>query len=329
MIYVETGSADVSYNLALEYYLAAEKQLGEPVFLFWPTVPTVVCGKYQNTLEEINLPYTRAHNIDVVRRLSGGGTIYTDEGGLMYTFITYGDGTEIDFRSYMQPVVSALAELGVTAEFSGRNDILVDGKKVSGTAQYKIGGTTVHHGTLMFNVSVEHMLLATQVDAEKIASKSIKSVRGRVTNISEHLPVPMDKEAFRLHMIRAISGDGATYELTSEDREAVERIADETFRPWEKRFGADPKCTLTHSRRYAGGKVTVGTELKHGHIQSVSFSGDFFASERLEALTRALCGCRFEPEAVLAVLSAEEHRGAIYNVTPEELTELFFGEASV
>ena len=328
MIYIETGSAEVSYNLALEYYFAAEKPLGEPVFLFWPTVPTVVCGKYQNTLEEINLPYVRAHGIDVVRRLSGGGTIYTDEGGLMYTFITYGSGTEIDFRSYMQPVVSALCALGVNAEFSGRNDILVDGKKVSGTAQYKIKDTTVHHGTLMFAVNIEHLLLATRVDAEKIASKSIKSVRERVTNISEHLPVPMDKEAFRLHMIRAILGDGKTYELTDEDRAAIERIADETFRPWERRFGADPKCTFTQSRRFAGGKVAVRLELKHGLIQSVRFTGDFFASDKLAELEQALSGCRYEPEEVRAVLEREDLRGAIYNVTPGELTSLFFEEAS-
>ena len=328
MIYVETGSADVSFNLALEYYFAAEKPLGEPVFLFWPTVPTVVCGKYQNTLEEINLPYVRAHNVDVVRRLSGGGTIYTDEGGLMYTFITYGGGEEIHFRDYMAPVVDALSALGVNAAFSGRNDILVDGRKVSGTAQYKLGDTTVHHGTLMFAVNIEHMLLATQVDAEKIASKSIKSVRERVTNISEHLPVPMDKEAFRLHMIHAILGDGKTYELTEEDRTAVERIADETFRPWERRFGADPKCTLTRSRRFAGGKVTANLELKHGRIESIRFTGDFFASERLDALTSALSGCRFEKADVLAVLSREELRGAIYRVSPEELAELFFEEAA-
>ena len=328
MIYVETGSAEVSYNLALEYYFAAEKPLGEPVFLFWPTVPTVVCGKYPNTLEEINLRYIREHNVDVVRRLSGGGTIYTDEGGLMYTFITYGSGKEIDFRSYMQPVVSALTALGVNAEFSGRNDILVDGKKVSGTAQYKLGDTTVHHGTLMFNVNIEHLLLATNVDAEKIASKSIKSVRERVTNISEHLPVPMDKEAFRLHMIRAILGDGTTYVATEEDRAAIERIADEKFRPWERRFGADPACTFTQSRRFAGGKVTVRLDLKHGLIQDVRFSGDFFASEKLEALTQTLRGCRYDPDAVRAVIAREEFGGAIYNVTPEELTDLFFEEVS-
>ena len=135
MIYIETGSTDVYYNFGLEYYFAAEKKLPEPVLLFWRTTPTLMVGKYQNILEEINKPYADAHKIRLVRRMSGGGTIYTDLGGWQFTFIEHSDQTQIDFSQYIGPVVDAVRELGADAGFNGRNDLLIGGRKFSGNAQ--------------------------------------------------------------------------------------------------------------------------------------------------------------------------------------------------
>ena len=133
MIYIETGSTDVYYNFGLEYYFAAEKKLPEPVLLFWRTTPTLMVGKYQNILEEINKPYADAHKIRLVRRMSGGGTIYTDLGGWQFTFIEHSDQTQIDFSQYIGPVVDAVRELGADAGFNGRNDLLIDGRSSPGT----------------------------------------------------------------------------------------------------------------------------------------------------------------------------------------------------
>lgn len=320
MIYIETGSKDVFYDLAAEYYFAVEHPLDEPVFLFWQTTPTIVVGKYQNTLEEINRDYVEAHNIQVVRRLSGGGTVYADLGNWMYTFITYGDADEIQFHKYLAPIIAALGEIGVKAEFTGRNDLVVDGKKVSGTSQYKLKGNTVHHGTLLFNEDIEQMVASTNVDAEKFLSKSIKSVRQRVTNISEHLPAPMDIEEFKDRMVAAILGDGKRYCMTEADKARVNAIADEMFRPWERRYGSDPKSTMTNSARFAGGKVEVHLDVSKGVIRSARLSGDFFASEKADGLTERLIGCRYDRASVRACLG--DLADSIYGVTPDELIGL-------
>ena len=140
MIYIETGSADVYYNFGLEYYFTLEKRLPETVFLFWRTTPTLMVGKYQKVLEEINKPYADEHGIHLVRRMSGGGTIYTDMGGWQFTFIQHKEAGEIEFGQYIAPVIDALREMGVSASFNGRNDLTIDGKKFSGNAQYRLGG---------------------------------------------------------------------------------------------------------------------------------------------------------------------------------------------
>ncbi len=219
MIYIETGSADVYYNFGLEYYFTLEKRLPETVFLFWRTTPTLMVGKYQNVLEEINKPYADEHGIHLVRRMSGGGTIYTDMGGWQFTFIQHKEAGEIEFGQYIAPVIDALREMGVSASFNGRNDLTIDGKKFSGNAQYRLGDCIVHHGSLLFDTDIEQMVASTTVDSYKITSKSIKSVRDRVTNISEHLPSPMDAETFKETMVRHImNGSTAAYTVTPEGR---------------------------------------------------------------------------------------------------------------
>ena len=146
MIYIETGSTDVCYDFALEYYFTLEKRLSDTVFLFWRTTPTLMVGKYQNVLEEVDKPYAEAHGIRIVRRMSGGGTIYTDLGGWQFSFIQHRETGEIEFSQYIMPVLEALEEMGVHAAFNGRNDLTIQGRKFSGNAQYRLGGCIVHHG---------------------------------------------------------------------------------------------------------------------------------------------------------------------------------------
>lgn len=322
MIYIETGSSDVFFNFGLEYYFAAVKKLPEPVFLFWRTQPTLMVGKYQNTLEEIDQAYAEAHNIQVVRRLSGGGTIYTDPGGWQFTFIQCGGDREIRFQEFIAPVVEALRALGIPAEFNGRNDLLIKGKKFSGNAQYKLFGSTVHHGSLLFDTDIEQMVRSTTVDDYKILSKSIKSVRDRVTNVSEHLPAPMSPEEFKRHMISYIMhGSDRRYVLTEQDRQEIQRLADEHFRPWERRYGANPKFSITKTGRFAGGKIEFRLEVRHGIITAAHVSGDFFGTEQADGLSSVLTGCRFRREDVKAALLSHGMDGAIYGITVPDMVE--------
>ena len=322
MIYIETGSSDVYYNFGLEYYFTAVRPLDEEVFLFWRTTPTLMVGKYQNTLEEINQTYAEEHGIRVVRRMSGGGTIYTDPGGWQFTFINYGDGGEISFQEYISPVIDALRSLSVPAEFNGRNDLVIEGKKFSGNAQYKLNGNTVHHGSLLFDTDIEQMVKSTTVDEYKIVSKSIKSVRDRVTNISDHLREPLDAEAFKELMIRHIMrGSTRRYEVTEEDRKQIEQIADERFRSWEARYGKNPKCTVTKVGRFRGGKVEFLLDVKKGVITSAELRGDFFGTDRAGEIGPALCGCRYEREDIKNTLLEKDLASAIYGVTVDEIAD--------
>ena len=323
MIYIETGSSDVYYNFGLENYFTVEKRLPDTAFLFWRTTPTLMVGKYQNLLEEINKPYADAHGIHLVRRMSGGGTIYTDLGGWQFTFIQHKDAKQIEFHEYIFPVLDALAEMGVAAAFNGRNDLTIDGKKFSGNAQYRLGDCIVHHGSLLFDTDIGQMVASTTVDDYKITSKAIKSVRDRVTNISEHLPERMSAERFKEIMVRHIMG-GSTdvYEVTPEDNARIRAIADEKFCAWERIYGANPKFNIDRTGRFAGGKMQFKLDVRKGRIESASIYGDFFSTLDAETITSALIGCRYDRESVLNTLKARGIDGAIYRITAEEMAEL-------
>lgn len=320
MIYIETASEDVYYNFGLEYYFTLEKPLDETVFLFWRTTPTLMVGKYQNVLEEINKPYAEKHGIHIVRRMSGGGTIYTDLGGWQYTFIQHKNADVITFHKYIAPVIDALGEMGVQASFNGRNDLTIAGKKFSGTAQYRLGNSIVHHGSLLFDTDIEQMVASTTVDDYKIISKSIKSVRDRVTNISEHLPKPISTEVFKEKMVRHITGGcRKIYLPTAEDKKRIRQLADEHFRSWESIYGANPKFNIERTGRFSGGKIQFKINVKKGLIDDIAVYGDFFATVDASFIRSALKGCRYDREAVLNALYAHQLDRAVYRISAEEI----------
>lgn len=318
MIYVETGSADVCFNFGLEYYLTTENPLPDTVFLFWRTTPTLMVGRYQNVLEEIDKAYADARGIRVVRRMSGGGTIYTDLGGWQFTFIEADGGEEIRFQKYIAPVIEALAELGVEAAFNGRNDLTIGGRKISGNAQYRLGGRVVHHGSLLFDTDLEEMAAATTVDRFKIESKSIKSVRDRVTNIAEHLPRPMDALAFKEKVVRHILGpEGTEYVLTGADRARASEIGQERFASWESTYAQGPGFNIQREGRFPGGTMRFSLEVKKGIIRNAAVSGDFFATLDREAIAQAVVGCRYERAAVEKAL--KQAGVQVYRVSSREM----------
>ena len=321
MIYIDTRSDDVAYNLALEYYFTAAKPMPDTVFLFWPTEPTVIIGKFQNALEEINKQYLDANEVKLVRRLSGGGTIYADRGNWMYSFLEHQDTVRIEFHRYLEPVIDALAELGVEASFNGRNDLVIDGRKFSGNSQYRLKDRLVHHGTMMFDVDIEAMVAATAVESETILSKSVKSVRSRVTNIADHLPKPVDMETFREVMVRHVMGGAGypVYELTPEDDVKIRSIADEKFRGWENVYGRSPKFNIDRSARLDGGRMQFRLEVEKGVITGAALYGDFFASVDADTICTALIGCRYERAAVLRALEDGGVGDAVYRVTAQEM----------
>ena len=323
MIYIETGSTDVYYNFGLENYFATEKRLPDTVFLFWRTTPTLMVGKYQNILEEINKPYADAHGIHLVRRMSGGGTIYTDLGGWQFTFIEHSPEQQIEFAQYIGPVVDAVRELGADASFNGRNDLLIDGKKFSGNAQYRLGDCIVHHGSLLYDTNIEQMVASTTVDPYKILSKSIKSVRDRVTNISEHLPRRLSVEEFKSCMVRHLMrGSTDTYTVTPEDDARINQLAQEKFAAWDAIYGKNPRFNLERTGRFPGGKLTFRLDVQRGVICQASVWGDFFSTLSAETITAAVTGCRYDRAAVLDALQKNGIDGAVYQISAADMAAL-------
>ena len=207
--YLETHSQNPYYNLAFEEYVLCHRTEGD-YLLLWQNDNTIVVGRNQNTEAEINRAFVEEHHINVVRRGTGGGAVYHDLGNLNYSFITDVGDDGISIRRFTQPVVAALRSLGLNAEASGRNDILVEGRKVSGTAQRRHAGRILHHGTLLFDANPGMVAGALNVDPEKFRSKSTKSVRARIGNIRDFLPVDMDLPAFWTYLKDALSGGGLT-----------------------------------------------------------------------------------------------------------------------
>lgn len=198
MHYIESPYYDAFSNMALEEHVFENLPYTDSCFMLWQNRNAIVVGKYQNTVEEINADYVRKHDIDVVRRLSGGGAMYQDMGNLNFTFVVdQSTSHALDFSIFIQPLVQALDKIGIVAVQSGRNDIVVDGKKISGNSQYNKNGRTMHHGTLLFDSNLDTISKALNPKPDKIASKSIKSVRSRVTNIADHISAPMDMANFK------------------------------------------------------------------------------------------------------------------------------------
>lgn len=324
MIYIENNSTNPYYNFALEYYLIHEKNLPDnQIFIFWRTQPTVMIGRYQNTLEEINEKYVRDNNINVVRRITGGGTIYTDMGGWEFSFITRGKAGQIDFNKYIEPIIGSLKKLGVAAEFNSRNDLVIKNKKFSGNAQCISNSYTLHHGSLLFDTDLEQMVRCLTVDDYKIISKGIKSVRERVTNISDHLLEPLDTLVFRELMVKSIMNNSDNeYILTDEDNKRINEIAKEKFESWQWNYGKSPEFNITKTGRFEGGKIEFKLDVNKGIIESCSMYGDFFGNVNVSKFCDSLTGCEYNRESVKSALEKQQAEHTFHNISFDELIDV-------
>ncbi len=320
MMYIRHNSMDAKFNFALEKYAMDELGAAKEYFMFWRTTPTLMTGRYQNTLREINMPFAKQHNIDIVRRITGGGTIYTDENGWQFSFIVKDPGQRrIEFETFTQPILDALHSIGVHAEKSGRNDLVIGGRKFSGNAQYLRKNVVLHHGSLLFDTNLENLVRALNVADEKIISKGIQSVRQRVTNIAEHLSNPMTSLEFRDVMLSFLLRGMDTYELTPQDIARVNEIKQAQFASWAWNFGREPAFNITKEARFAGGKLTVQSFVDGGIITDIHFYGDFFAQDGLEQLQQRLVGCAYREDAIRAALIAEAAGDLLFGITAEEI----------
>lgn len=321
---IKTTSADPSYNLAMEQYLVEQKT--ERYFYFWRNDRSVIVGKNQNTLSEIDLDFVEQNGIRVVRRNSGGGAVFHDLGNVNFSFVTNcRPGDFIDFAKYTQPIVAALAELGVSAELSGRNDLIVDGAKVSGNAQYIRGERLLHHGTLLFGADLSNMAGALRAKPEKFSGKAAQSVRERVGNLKDYIAADITVEQFIERLEHSIlkTQPGAAYaSLAHSELAEIERIAEEKYRSWVWNFGRSPKYNFQKQTRLGGSLVAAALLVEKGVMTSVDISGDFFGKADIAGIEQRLTGRRHDPADIAAALDGVDIADYISGAALSEFIEL-------
>lgn len=304
VIYLETGSVDPYYNLAFEEYVLTHRMQGNYLIL-WQNDNTIVVGCNQNTEAEINRPFVEAHHIRVVRRSTGGGAVYHDLGNLNYSFIT--DNTpnqKLAMQRFTQPVVSVLRDLGLHAEASGRNDILVEGRKVSGTAQRIYKNRILHHGTLLFCSNPSAVEGALRVDPAKFQSKNIQSIRSRIGNIRDYLQNDMTLPDFWSYLKNSLAGKGAIEStLSPKELQQVQQLKQDKYATWEWNYGQSMPYTVSNCHRFAAGTLDIRVNVEKGRITACNFFGDFLSICSLQPLKEALVGCRFCRDEITSILA--------------------------
>ena len=329
MLCIQNSSLDPFFNQATEEYFL--KNTDENIFMLWQNDNTIVVGKHQNTIAEINVEHVKKRGINVVRRLTGGGAVFHDLGNLNYTFIMgYGDeGAKVDFKKYNQPIIDVLATLGVTAEFSGRNDILINEQKFSGNAEhiYLQKQRVLHHGTLLYASEIQDISDALNINPLKYQGNARKSVQSRVTNISSHLKEDIGVKRFAETVMTHITGlypDAVPYEITEEDRVAIQKLADEKYSQWKWTFGYSPNYGLKKGVKTTGGHVEVHLNVEKGVISELAIFGDFFVNKDIESLVDGIKGVEHREESVLDRLKTLGSEQYFNNISAEELLEAFF-----
>jgi len=326
MLCIIRHETDPYFNLAAEEYVL--KKFERDSFMLWRNEPAIIVGKHQNTLAEINQDYVKENMIKVVRRLSGGGAVFHDLGNLNFTFIASGENHQlVDFRKFTQPILEVLQKLDIEARFEGRNDLTIDGRKFSGNAEHVHKNRVLHHGTLLFSAQMADLSSALKVDPDKFQDKAVKSVRSRVTNISEHLKIPLTVLEFRDLVLKHVmeSTPGAElYSFTQDDITAISRLRDEKYITWEWNFGYSPKYNFRKTVKTNGGKLEVTLEVVNGTIEKARFFGDYFNKLDPSDIEHALTGTLHNETAIRERLNDFEITDYFLKIGREELITALF-----
>ncbi|MDR2174971.1 MAG: lipoate--protein ligase [Synergistaceae bacterium] len=325
MYAIENKDTRPQYNLALEEYLCLRAiRDGSRFFMLWQNEPSIIVGRFQNTLEEIDAPFVEKRRIHVVRRNSGGGAVYHDLGNINYSFVVP-DAGDFDFAFFTEPIIRALAALGVRAELSGRNDLAIDGRKVSGGAQYRRGGVMLHHGTLLYDTDLEILSQALRPSEDKFQSKAVKSTRGRVGNIKPFLQTPLPVGEFQKRLQDGIR-DLTPLTLDERALSGVEKLRAEKYSSWEWNYGASPRFTERKKRRFPWGGVEAFLVVDEGTISECSFRGDYFGSGEYAPLLSRLAGRPYTRESVTQALEGFDTHALFAGSSPADLAALLAPE---
>ncbi len=341
MLYIFDESTDPYWNLAAEEYLL--KNLDESIFRLWRNDKSIIVGNYQNTLAEIDIKYVKDNNIKVVRRLSGGGAVFHDLGNINFTFIEAkknGEDSSAMFKRFTAPIIQAINSLGTTAYLQGRNDLLIDDKKISGNAVCIYKSRVLQHGTLLFSSSMGDLSAALKNRPEKFVGKSVQSNRNRVTNIQEHLNCKMTVEDFKEYIGNYIcsccnNNDAKVYNYTKEDLKAINSLKETKYSQDSWNFGKSPDYAFKNIEKLSGGVVELYFNVEKGLITNLQIYGDYFFTKDTEDFIKQIIGTPHLPNKISEVLNKIDEsqksnnnplglQSYFNNVSNDELLNLFF-----
>lgn len=291
MIVVNSPYNRIAYNLAVENYVF--NNYDDDIFMVWRNQPCVVIGRNQNIYKEVNIKYCEENNIEIVRRLSGGGAVFQDMEVIQYSFITK-EREGNSFEYFTKPVLIALEKLGLHGEFTGRNDLVIDGKKFSGNAQYHRHGKVLHHGTILFGGNLEHLKNALKPNPLKFVGKNVKSVSSRVGRLKDE--IDLTPQEFMDHLNKTVMEvfniDHIT-EPNEEEKEKIEAIVSEKFGNDNWNYGMTPKFQIELAEKHDFGIVEYGISLDKGKVSKFIITGDFFSNDEVDKLSEKFIGLNF------------------------------------
>lgn len=327
MLCIRHKSTDPYFNIATDEYLF--KHIKEDCFMLWQNDNAIIVGKHQNALAEINLDYVKEHDIKVVRRLSGGGAVYHDMGNLNFTFTRTSDREDdlVDFRRYTKPIIEVLQGMGVNAEFTGRNDIMIEGKKFSGNAEHVFKNKVMHHGTLLFSSNMPNISGALKINPLKYKDRAVKSIPKRVTNIQNYLKEELTVEDFADRIMDYITSnfeDCKLYEFTEEDLAQIEKIKEEKYVTWDWNFGYSPNYDFQQGVKTKGGLLEMNMNVSAGIIQEVKIHGDFFHIRDISEIETALQNTPHEETKIRTVLADFDLKSYFKDIEVDDLVAAMF-----
>ena len=320
---VLTQSNVAQENLALEEMILKDKSIQEDVIMFYINKNCIIVGRNQNVWEEVNNEFVKKHNVNIVRRISGGGAVYQDVNNICFSFIT---SIKRSFQDFLKPVIAFLRSLGLDATFHGKNDIHVNDFKVSGNAQFRYQKKMVHHGTILFKTDLSKLANALRPNSLKLESKGIKSIRQRVSNLYDLLNDKLTTKKFLQKMVTFFQ---AKYNFTplniskSQLLEAKKLTKLRTSHAWT--YGKNPEFEITNHKRFSGGTIKLLLNTSHNKITKIKFSGDFLSLDDMENVLSHFIGRDYTKQAIENTISKiknfEDYFGQI---TKKELASLFF-----
>lgn len=326
MLIIHQSSIDPYFNIASEEYLL--KSFSEDIFLLYSNSPSIIVGKHQNAMAEINHNFVSQKRIPVIRRLSGGGTVYHDLGNINYTFITNGsEGNLVDFKKHTQPIIDVLKSLSVDARMGGKNDIRVGNKKISGNAEHIYKNRVLHHGTLLFNANLDELNESIKVNLEAYTDKAVKSIRSHVANITEYLNRDISIEKFKEMLIvhiKTLFPNSNDYQFTPNNINSINGLIATKFSTWEWNYGYSPSYTLNRQIKINNRITDIEINVEKGIINKMTIKSQSLMTQRIEELERLMVGCIHEKEEITKRLANIEISQFIPKISIEEFVKSLF-----